>query len=115
MKKNMYLILSIIGAILPFSQFVAFTNQHGFNLNIMFANIFANKMATGIALDAMWAAIILIIFILSENKKINIKHLWLPIIGIFMIGLSFAFPFYLYLREIALHKQKKDASVDASV
>lgn len=110
----MYLVLSIIGAILPFSQFVAFTNQYGFNLNIMFANIFANQMATGIALDAMWAAIILIIFIFHETKHAKIKHLWLPIVGIFMIGLSFAFPFYLYLREIALSTQKKDASVDAS-
>lgn len=106
MKKNMYLALSIIGAILPFSQFVAFTNQYGFNLNIMFTNIFANKMAMGIALDAMWAAVILIVFILSEYKQIKIKYVWLPIVGIFIIGLSFAFPFYLYLRELALAKQK---------
>lgn len=104
MKKNFYLILSIIGIILPYSQFVLFTNQYGFDLKLMLEQIFINHMSSGIALDAMWAAIILIFFIIRENKNIKIKHLWLPILGIFLIGLSFAFPFYLYLRELAQTK-----------
>ncbi len=100
MKKHLYLILSIIGIILPYSQFVLFTNQYGFDFNLMIQQIFINRMSSGIALDAMWAAVILIFFIFNENKNIKIKHLWLPIVGIFLIGLSFAFPFYLYLREL---------------
>jgi hypothetical protein len=115
MKKHLFLILSIIGIILPYSQFVLFTNQYGFDLKLMLEQIFINRMSSGIALDAMWAAVVLIFFIVSENKNLKIKHLWAPIVGIFMIGLSFAFPFYLYLREIALATQKKDASVDASL
>jgi len=104
MKKNLFLILSIIGIILPYSQFVLFTNQYGFNINLMVQQIFINRMSSGIALDAMWAAVVLIIFIFTENEKIKIKHLWAPIAGIFLIGLSFAFPFYLYLRELAKEK-----------
>jgi hypothetical protein len=104
MIKKLYLILSIIGIILPYSQFAAFTNKYGWDLKFMFSNIFANQMSSGIALDAMWAAVVLIIFILIDRKKIKVKYFWLPIVGIFVIGIAFAFPFYLYLRELSEQK-----------
>ncbi len=104
MKKNLFLTLSIIGIILPYSQFMQFTNQYGFDINLMVQQIFINRMSSGIALDAMWAAVVLIIFIFIEIKNIRVKHFWVPIVGIFLIGLSFAFPFYLYLRALAKEK-----------
>lgn len=104
MKKNIYLLLSIIGAILPTWQFATFTNKFGFDLNLMLQQIFTNHMSSGIALDAMWAAVVLIIFIVIDKKNINPKYIWLPIMGIFLVGLSFAFPFYLYLRELSQQK-----------
>lgn len=99
MKKNVYLILAVFGVLLPYTQFVPWTNTHGFNISLMLAEMFANQIATGIAIDALLTAVGIIVFILFERREIRVKHLWLPIVGIFLSGISFAFPIYLYLRE----------------
>ena len=100
MRKNLFLILSILGIIIPYTQFVPFTNEFGFDLPRMLDQMFATTISTGIAYDAFFTALVLIIFILIEQKRNPVKLFWIPIVGIFAIGLSFAFPFYLYLREL---------------
>ncbi|MGB0757396.1 MAG: DUF2834 domain-containing protein [Patescibacteria group bacterium] len=99
MKKSLYLILAILGTIIPYTQFVPFTNKYGFDVPLMLDQMFATTISTGIAYDALFTALVLIIFILIEQKKNPVRLFWIPIVGIFAIGLSFAFPFYLYLRE----------------
>lgn len=107
MKKNLFLVLSIIGVIVPYSQFVPYTNEYGWNGSQMLSAIFANQMSTGIALDALLAAVVVIIWILFEQKRNPIKYIWVPIVGMFAVGLSFALPFYLYLRERAINSTAK--------
>lgn len=101
MKKNFYLVLAILGVILPYTQFVTWTNTYGFNISLMLSEMFANQIATGIAIDALLAGLVIVAFIIFERSEIKVKHLWLPVVGIFLSGISFAFPMYLYLRERA--------------
>ncbi len=102
MKKNIYLVLMILGIILPYTQFVPWSNVHGFNLSLMINQMFANQIAAGIAIDALLAAVVIVFLILFENDRVKVKHLWLPILGIFISGISLALPLYLYMRERAL-------------
>ncbi len=99
MKKNIYLILSILGIILPYTQFVPWTNANGLNLKLLLSEMFANQIATGIAIDALFTGLVIIIFILFDRKIAKVKFFWIPIVGIFLSGIAFALPFYLYLRE----------------
>lgn len=99
--KKIYLILSVIGLILPLTQFAPWSMVHGFDLNLLISEMFANQIASGIAIDALLAAASLICFILIEHKKRPVKFFWLPIVSVFLVGLAFAFPLFLYLKEIS--------------
>lgn len=99
--------LAILGVILPYTQFVPWSNANGFNLSLMISQMFVNQIASGIAIDALLAALVIVVFILFDTKQIKVKYWWLSIIGIFVSGISFALPFYLYLRERSLEKNGK--------
>lgn len=89
----------IIGIILPYTQFVPWSMANGMDLAKMGAEMFANQIAAGIAIDALTAAVILFIFIWLDQKRKPVKYFYLPILGTFVFGLAFALPFYLFLRE----------------
>ena len=38
----------------------------------------------------------------SEGKRLGMRLLWLPILGLCAVGVSFGFPLFLYLRERVL-------------
>lgn len=101
MKKNIYLGLAILGIVLPYTQFVPWSNANGFNLQLMGKLMFANQIASGIAIDALLTAVVIVTFIIFDSRQVKVKHLWLPIVGIFFSGISFALPMYLYLRTKA--------------
>lgn len=99
MNKKIYLVLMIIGVILPYTQFVPWTMANGMDLPLMFKLMFANQIAAGIALDALTAAAILLIFMALEARRKPVRYWYVPVVGIFAFGLAFALPCYLYLRE----------------
>ena len=102
--KYTYLSLSIIGIIVPFTQFVPWSLMYGFDMNLLVSSMFANYIASGISLDALIAAVAIILFILYDRTQTRTSYWWIAIVGIFLSGISFALPFYLYLRERALGK-----------
>lgn len=105
MKKNIYLALAILGFILPYTQFVPWTNQYGFDFGFMVEQMFANQIASGIALDALVIAVVIVIFILFEQRQDKVKFFWVPIVTIFLSGIALALPLYLYLRELTREKK----------
>ena len=106
MQKKVYLFLAMLGVVLPYTQFVPWSNANGFDLRLMGKLMFANQIAAGIAIDALLAAVAIIIFMVFDNRKTKVKYLWIPVIGIFLSGIAFAFPMYLYLRECALENRR---------
>lgn len=101
MMKYFYFALAMLGIILPYSQFVPWTMINGMDLAKMGQAMFVNQIAGGIALDALTAAVILIIYILFQQKKNPVKYFWVPIVGVFVFGLAFALPIYFYLKELS--------------
>lgn len=99
MNKKIYLLLAIIGIILPYTQFVPWTMENGFDLAMMMDLMFVNKIAAGIAIDALTAAFVLLVFMALESKRKPVKYWYIPVVGVFVFGLAFAMPAYLYLRE----------------
>ncbi len=50
MLQTTYLILCILGAILPYSQFVPFLLEHGLNLQLFFEQLFVNRISSFFAM-----------------------------------------------------------------
>jgi hypothetical protein len=97
--RGVYLTLAVLGAVLPYSQFIPWLMQHGPNVLLLFSEIFSTHAGAFFALDVLIAAVVLIGFIRFEGAKRNMHTLWLPIAATCLIGVSCGLPLFLYLRE----------------
>ena len=103
--KLIYLLLAILGAILPLSQFVPAFLEGSFSVGNLISELMATRNLRGIAFDLMIAAITGVVFMVREGRRLKVRILWLPLLGTFLIGFSFGLPFFLYLRERTLEKE----------
>jgi hypothetical protein len=94
----------VLGLLLPYSQFVLWLLEHGLNVTLFFRELFANRISTFFAMDVIISAIVLIWFIQSEGKRLRVRLLWLPTIGTLIVGVSFGFPLFLFLRQMILDR-----------
>ena len=102
--RHVYLVCSVLGLILPYSQFMPWLLKHGLNVTLFFRELFANRISAFFAIDLIVSAIVLIWFIQSEGKRLRIELLWLPIVGTLIAGVSFGFPLFLFLRKMSLDR-----------
>jgi hypothetical protein len=102
--RHFYLVCCVLGLILPWSQFVPWLLEHGLDLALFFRELFANRISAFFAIDVIVSAIVLIWFIQSEGKRLQVRFLWLPVIGTLIVGVSFGFPLFLFLREETLDR-----------
>jgi Terpene cyclase DEP1 len=99
-----YLILAIIGAVLPYSQFLPWLADHGLNLSLLLRELFSTRAGAFFGMDVLVSAVVLITFILHEGAVRKIQRLWLPIAATCLVGVSCGLPLFLYLRERQLAK-----------
>ena len=97
--KNLYLLLAILGTLLPLSQFYGFLQYYGIDFNSFFEQLFVNKVSSFFALDVIISAVVTIVFISKENSRQPVKYYWISLIGLFFAGVSSGLPIFLYLRE----------------
>jgi hypothetical protein len=99
--RHLYLIFALIGVILPYSQFVPWIMEHhALNMPLFIRDLFANRISAFFAMDVIVSAVLLISFIQIEGKRLGMRLLWLPTLGVFLVGVSLGLPLFLYLRQI---------------
>jgi hypothetical protein len=104
--KHLYFCLAVLGLVLPYSQLVPFLQAQGLDLRLMAEQLFANRIAAFFGLDVIVSAVVLLIFVWVEGRRLGMGRLWLPIVAMFTVGVSLALPLFLYLREA---RQELDA------
>jgi len=102
--RHRYLVLATLGILLPYWQFVPWLFEHGLDLSLFFGELFANRVAGFFAMDVLVSAIVLIIFVQVEGRRLGIRGLWIPVVGTLLVGVSFGLPLFLYLRQIQLNR-----------
>ncbi len=99
--RHLYLIFALIGVILPYSQFVPWIMEHhALNVPLFIRDLFANRISAFFAMDVIVSAVLLISFIQIEGRRLGMRLLWLPTLGVFLVGVSLGLPLFLYLRQI---------------
>jgi Terpene cyclase DEP1 len=93
------LILCTFGLVLPYWQFVPWLAHHGLNLRLFFGQLFSNRVSAFFAIDLIVSAAVLIAFIICDNSGIGARKRLLPVVALLIVGVSLAFPLFLYLRE----------------
>ena len=103
--RHLYLVFAVLGLILPYWQFVPWVvEHHGVNMAIFLRELFANRISAFFAMDVVVAAVVLILFIQAEGKRLGMRLLWLPTLGTLLVGVSFGLPVFLYLRQFQVDR-----------
>ena len=98
-RKNIFLVLTIIGFIAPYYFFL---QVRGFDPGELFQQFAASKIMSGTALDLLISMIVFWPFMFTEAKKLEMKNAWVYFLATLLVGLSFALPLFLYYREVKL-------------
>ena len=107
MKKN-YLILSVIGFILPNIWVAKVTIESGnillwWDIKTTFSAMFSNDISTAFVVDLLFLVIVFFVWSYQQDRKYQIGKLPLVWILTMLFGLAGAFPLFLYYREQKLN------------
>ena len=99
MRKNVYLILSIVGFALPYYYFVSFLIANGLDFRVFFQQLFGAPISSMFAVDLLISSVVFVFYLRREAARYNIGRRWLYIVVLLTVGLSCALPLFLYVRE----------------
>jgi hypothetical protein len=96
--KRLYLILAILGAIVPYVFFFQFIQVNGLNIPTFVSALFVNGAAGGFSADLFFSSFVFWLFMFMQFQKNGPNPLFFIVLNL-TIGLSCALPAYLYVRE----------------
>ena len=96
--KNFYLLAAIVGAIAPYATYfgyLAYVPGASGALSLAWGSPIAAATLVDFTIScfAFWP------FLIAESRRLALRHWWFFIAANIFIGLSFALPAFLYLRE----------------
>jgi TRAP-type uncharacterized transport system fused permease subunit len=97
-RKSIYLVLCVVGAVLPYWQFVPWVLDNGLNMSLLLNQLFANRVSAFFATDVIVSAIVVFAFVLFERSRLG-NNWWLPLAAVLTVGVSLGLPLALCLRE----------------
>ena len=97
--KNVYLALAIVGAVVPYIFFTQFLLSGGTSLGSFTAQLFATPPAGGFTADLLITSLVFWIWSFREVRARKMTRWWAYVVVNLAIGLSCAFPLFLYMRE----------------
>lgn len=105
LRSKLYLILTIIGSILPWIFLDQFLFSGNASATEFFAQALANPVAIALTIDLAISCLVFFCFAWFELQRLNVSHrwLWLYLGCTFGVGLSCSLPLFLYLRERQLN------------
>ncbi|ODH01435.1 hypothetical protein A4S05_28920 [Nostoc sp. KVJ20] len=110
MVKVIYLLLCVLGFVLPYSQFVPFILEHGLDIKLFFEQLFANKISGFFGMDVIISSLVLWTFVFWEGTRLKMQNLWVYIACNLLVGVSLGLPLFLLMRERQLEQQTETLS-----
>ncbi len=99
MLKIGYSLLCLIGIILPYSQFIPFTLEHGLDFSLFLEQLFVNQISSFFGLDVIVSSVVFGIFVFSEGSRLKMRFLWVYILSNLLVGISLGLPLFLLMRQ----------------
>ena len=102
--KRTYLLLTIIGTILP-NIFVLLESIHSGNYLLYahpmdtFNGMFANNISAAFVTDLLFIVLLFLAWSYQESKRCKIKNVFLVWVYTFAFGIAGGLPLFLYVRE----------------
>lgn len=96
--KTLYLVLALIGGIVPTIFRGMFVAKHGLDFKMILQSVLSSYPALFLATGIIITGVTVLVVCWAGVKK-GVKHLWLPALGTLLLGPAFGLPMYLYLAE----------------
>jgi hypothetical protein len=96
--KRLWLVLCILGTVVPYAVFIPWLVQNGLNLRLLVQQATANPIAVFAWLDVLIAALVVLILAGRRIAAGDREHWWV-VAGTCAVGVSLGLPLYLYLVE----------------
>ena len=96
--KKLFLVLCILGLILPYYQLYYFLLENNWSMSGFWADIYSNHAISMITMDITVAATSYLVFIVYKfyNRKIDGRSFIKYMLSLFLVGFSLSMPLYLY-------------------
>lgn len=105
-----YLVLAVLGAVLPWQaniEFMQTSGANGFDIQQFINDANVNAAARSLSRDLLIGATAISIWIVAEGRRLQIKLWWLALIASFSISFACGAPLFLFLRECRLIELKQ--------
>ena len=94
--------MCVLGLVLPYVALVRWVlAQDRFSFESLWNDISVNGLSGMAWLDVLITAVVLLAFMRSEGRRMNMGGLTLPMLGTYLVGPSFGLPLFLLMRERA--------------
>lgn len=97
--RTIYVVLCVLGFILPYSQFAPWVVVHGLDVPHFFRELFSTHIGGFFGMDVIVSASVLVLFVFIEGRRLGMRKHWVPVLGTFLVGVSFGLPLFLYMRH----------------
>jgi hypothetical protein len=97
--RHLYLFLCVLGVVLPYASIVPWLARHGLDIGLFLRELLLTRIGAFFALDVVVSALVLFAFIFTERRALGIRHVWIPVIATFFVGVSLGLPLFLYMRQ----------------
>lgn len=97
--KKVYLILCDVGLLVPLILVGLFMRDHGWNPALFWQQMWGGYIASTFTADLLLSCVVFWIWMFREARKRQITRPWLYVVLTLMVGLCFALPLFLYVRE----------------
>ena len=91
-----WLLLAIVGTIVPYAAFVPWLAEHGLDLPRLVAQMFETRVAAFFSLDVVISAVVVIVLAARAQAR-GVSRAWLAIVGTLTVGVSCGLPLLLFL------------------
>jgi hypothetical protein len=98
-QKHLYFILAVIGFVGPYYFLISFLTAHGVDGKAFVQQLFGTKISTFFAVDVLVSSVVFLRYLRQEATRYSIGYAWLYVVALLTVGLSFALPLFLYVRE----------------
>jgi hypothetical protein len=101
-RTRLLLLLTIVGFVVPNAMVVVFFADHGVDLSRYFGNWFETLPSAQLVADLVIGAVAFIGWSAWDGPRIGVRRWWVTIPATALVGVCFAIPLYLLMRERAI-------------
>lgn len=102
--KNLYLLLAVLGAVIPLASFAPWVREHGLDIPLLLREIAASRTSLFAWLDVVITVVVIVVFSAIESRRSHMPFPLLPIVACLLVGASCGLPLFLWFRERHLER-----------